>query len=148
MKPKRLPQKLFLKSFEYAPRLALNLLVKNQKGEVLLARRAIPPQKGAWHYPGTFLLKNEKISECLARLFKNELGMRLAKGVHLIFLGLFEDMNKDPRGHVIDAVWEYTLSASGKITSTAETKEARFFGKLPQRMGFNHKDTLKKLGLK
>lgn len=145
MKPKRLSQKLFLKSFEYAPRLAVNLLIKNQAGEILLTRRAIQPQKGAWHYPGMFLLKSEKISDCLARLFKDELGMRCRKKMSLKFLGLFENMDKDPRGHVIDALWEYVLLSVEKVTLTSETREVRFFKSLPRRMGFNHRDTINKV---
>ena len=146
-RPKRLPQKLFLEAFKYTPRLAVCLLVKNEKGEILLTRRAIPPQKGAWHYPGTFLWKHEKISECFKRLFKDEFGMHLNGKARLKFLGLFENIHKDPRGHVIDAMWKYKISSAEKIIPTAETREARFFKKLPQRIGFNHRDTLKKLGL-
>lgn len=148
MKPLRLSQKLFLKSFHYAPRLAINLLIKNDKGEVLLTRRAIPPQKGVWHYPGTFLLKDEKISECLIRLCKDELGIMLEIKRVPRLCGLFENLTKDPRGHVVDALYEYMLPLTQKIISTEETSGAHFFKYLPRKIGFNHKDTLKQLGFK
>ena len=56
-KPERLPEKEFLETFKNVPRLAVNLLITDQNGRVLLTRRNIPPFLGSWHFPGSFLLK-------------------------------------------------------------------------------------------
>ena len=146
-KPLRLPQADFEKSFELVPRIALNLLIKNQAGEILLTKRNIKPFRNHWHFPGTFLLKNETISGCLKRLAKQEVGFELKQST-VKFLGVFEDIEGDPRGHVIDVMYEYHLDHLGDKEFTQETKELRFFKKLPQQVGFNHRDTLKQLGFK
>ncbi len=147
MAPKLLPKKLFLKSFKYAPRLAICILLKNPRGEILLTKREIPPYQGSWHYPGGFLLKNESIENCLKRVAKKEIGINIDVG-KIKFLGLFENLKGDPRGHVIDAVYEYKVKKGVKLSLNKETEEFRFFKKLPPKIGFNHHRTLKKLGYK
>jgi ADP-ribose pyrophosphatase YjhB (NUDIX family) len=142
-KPKLLPFDVFLQSFKYVPRLAVGLLVVNNKREVLLARRAIPPGKGAWHMPGGFVLKGETLQNCIRRVAKKELGL-VVKGGSVKLLGLFDDIDKDPRGHAIDAVYE--IKSKTIPNTTEETWELKFFKKLPAHIGFNHRDTLRKLG--
>ena len=143
--PKRLPLKIFLKTFAYAPRMAVSLIIESKKKEVLLARRAIAPLKGKWHLPGGFVLKGESINECIKRVASKELGLRVNPSSATL-LGLFDDLDKDPRGHVIDAIYKLKISAFPKTTE--ETQELKFFKKLPPRMGFNHAETLRKLGYK
>ncbi len=137
--------KVFLKTFEYAPRLAISLVVVNKKNEVLLARRAIPPQIGMWHLPGAFVLKGESLAQCVKRISKKELGLsvdpRRAK-----LMGVFDDLHKDPRGHVVDVIYKFTISTPPTVTK--ETKEIKFFRKIPAPIGFNQGDTLHSLGYK
>lgn len=142
---KPLSQKLFLKTFEYVPRLAISLIVENKKKEILLARRAIPPKKGSWHLPGAFVLRGESLAQCVKRITKKELGLAVdLKSAKLV--GAFDDLHKDPRGHVVDII--YRLSINKTPTVTEETKEVKFFKKLPPAIGFNHGDTLRALGYK
>ena len=147
MAPKKLPEKNFLETFKYVPRVAVNILVKNGKGEVLLTKRAIPPEEGDWHYPGAFILKNERIDDCFKRVSQKELGVRLNPGKKKI-LGVFENLHGDPRGHIIDLVYEYKLTGGLILTPTKESAEIKFFKKLPAKIGFNHKSILGKLGYK
>ena len=143
--PKLLPLKTFLKTFEHAPRLAISLIVKNKKHEVLLARRAIPPKKGSWHMPGGFVLKGEALAQCMARIGKKELGLKIDSRAAKL-LGAFDDLHKDPRGHVVDLIYEITVNTLP--VTTEETQEIRFFKKLPAPIGFNHGETLRSLGYK
>jgi hypothetical protein len=99
-----MPQKLsyedFIKSFELAPRLAVELLVENTRGELLLLKRDTEPFAGHWHLPGCFLLKDELINDCIQRLAKDELGLTVgARKIEKC--ELFETLNGDPRGHVL-----------------------------------------------
>lgn len=147
MAPKLLPKKLFLKSFEYAPRLALCILLKNPQGKILLTKRGAPPYQGSWHYPGGFLLKDEKIENCLKRVAKKEFGVNL--DIHKMkFLGIYENLKSDPRGHLIDVLYEYKTQKSINLTQNQETRGFQFFKKLPLKIAFNHRETLKKLGYK
>lgn len=54
----------------------LAALIKNKKGEVLLARRkAVLSNGGKWEFPGGKLLVGESPEQCLAREIKEEMGI-------------------------------------------------------------------------
>ena len=112
-----------------------------------MAKRSIPPFVNYWHFPGCFLLKGESIEDCAKRVGKDELCLEIDVR-KLKFKGIFEDLNSDPRGHVIDIIFNYTLSESNKskFKPSKTVKELKFFIKIPINIGFNHKETLKKLG--
>lgn len=139
----RLPYKTFLKSFTYAPRIAVNLFIVNKNGEVLLTKRAKEPFKDYWHFPGSFLLKDEKISECISRIFKDELGV-LLKNPKAVSVLVFENIKGDPRGHVIDLYYKISIE-SQNLKVVNDTAEIKFFKNLPAKIGFNHREVLRQL---
>ncbi|MEK6891248.1 MAG: NUDIX domain-containing protein [Nanoarchaeota archaeon] len=141
---KKLSQKDFEKSFRYAPRVALNILVKNSNGQILLTKRAIEPERGSWHYPGGFILKNETINNCFERISTKELGVKLDFKKSKL-LGVFENINGDARGHILDLIYEYKFTKSIVFKSTKETSEIKNFKKLPAKIGFSQRDILNKL---
>lgn len=138
----------FLESFKNVPRLAVNLLISDGEGRILLTRRNIPPLAGFWHFPGGFLLKNESITECQRRVAKKELDLELSDGTNVILLGAFDNITGEPRGHIVDLIYGLTVNDVSGIKPTKETLETKFFGKgkLPEDIGFNHRETLAKLG--
>ena len=144
---KKLPYKEFLYSFKLAPRLAICLLVENSKEELLLAKRATSPGKGLWHYPGSFLIKNEKITDCIRRVAKDELGIKI-NGQKAKFVGVSENLNTDSRGHVVDLIYNIKLESNITLKPNKYSKELIFFAKLPGKIGFNHKEVLNKIGYK
>lgn len=129
----------FLKSFKLVPRIAICLLIEKNKA-LLLSRRTFPPEVGKWHYPGTFLLKGEMISQALNRVLKDELQLSLSDITKPQLVGVFENLKGDPRGHVIDVIYRC------QIKSLKDQKNLRFFSKLPDNIGFNHKKILNELG--
>ena len=149
-KPERLPEKEFLETFKNVPRVAINLLITDHDGRVLLTRRNISPFSGSWHFPGSFLLKNEPIADAQRRVARDEFGLELDERADLSLLGAFDDLHGDPRGHVVDLAYGLTIEDSSQIKPTRETSEVKFFDrdKLPKNMGFNHRDTLHRLGYK
>lgn len=142
---KLLSKKLFLESFKYSPRLAVCIVVKNKKGEALLTKRKITPFKGSWHYPGGFLLKGERISESIARIAVKEIGINIDVN-KTKFLGIFENLKKDPRGHVIDVLYEYTIPESINLRPNDENQELCFYKKMPNNIAFGHREVMKKIG--
>ena len=76
MRPQKLPYDKFLESFKLAPRIAVDLWVKNEDGGVLHTKRDMEPFKGLWHLPGSFLLLGETVDECVGRLASEELGLK------------------------------------------------------------------------
>ena len=144
--PKRvqpLPLDVFLHTFTLVPRAAVCLLVRDAEGGVLLAQRAEGmSMAGAWHLPGAFVLRDESLDACVARVALKELGRSVVSSRPL---GFFEDLDGDPRGHVIDLVLEVGLD--GPPTRTEETGEVRFFRSVPEGLGFHHDRVLRAAGL-
>ncbi len=166
MEPRKLPYNKFLESFKYAPRPAVNLLVErvtegcdpSYEGshpckEILLTKRQKPPFAEYWHLPGSFVLKGEALMDCVQRVANEELGFKV-ENVKLI--GAFDDLTGDPRGHVVDLVYRCTIKQDQKGQAfskkawpskpVGDTAEIKFFKKLPVNIGFNHRETLRRLG--
>ncbi len=144
-KAEKLPYPLFLKSFALTPRAAVNLLLENQHGEILLTKRAIPPCEDMWHYPGSYVLKYETLEVCLQRVALEELGLDIT-GMPYKLAGVFDDLFGDSRGHTIDIMYVLRLTDSLELHTNKETKEMQFFSSLPENIGFNHRETLESLG--
>lgn len=120
-KPKKLSYKDFLKSFNYAPRVAVELLIENKEGELLLIKREDKPYVGYLHVPGGFILKNERIEDCIYRVLKKETG--ISKNLKYKFVGFFETIKKDRRGHLLHYVVKMKSDNS---------KQGDYYPKLPK----------------
>jgi colanic acid biosynthesis protein WcaH len=55
-----------------APLIAIDLIIRNARDEVLLGLRKNEPAKVCYFVPGGMILKNERLAEAFARLVKNE----------------------------------------------------------------------------
>ena len=55
-----------------APLIAIDLIIRTARDEVLLGLRKNEPAKGCYFVPGGVILKNEQLAEAFARLIKNE----------------------------------------------------------------------------
>lgn len=148
LRPKRLSETEFEKSFKNVPRVSVNLLISDSNARILLAKRNIPPFLNYWHFPGSLLLKNELIADCQKRVAKKELGIELSAVTPPKLLGAFDNIEADPRGHMVDLVYGATIRDISKLKPTKETSDIRFFERLPYNIGFNHRETLHKLGYK
>lgn len=98
---------------------------------------------GVWHYPGASLLLNETFAECLDRIVAKELGTTV-EGTP-VPLGFYENLDLDPRGHVIDTVFEVRLASDP--ATTAETEEVSFFSSIPDGIAFHHDRIMRASGL-
>src|SRR3989344_636169 len=124
----KLPYDLFLKSFELAPRVAIDLWIKNEEGGVLYTKRDVEPYKGLWHLPGSFILKDEAVDECVRRLADEELNLKV-NGSNFKLRSLDEDLH-EPRGHVIHLVYEVRIAKKEVL----ETPDRKFFFEPPKDM--------------
>lgn len=140
----KLSQQEFLGSFEKVPRAAVSLAIINEKNEILLTKRREDPFKDFWHLPGSFISKNESIKNCIQRVLIEELDFKNDINFELIFLS--ENIDKDPRGHVLDLIYKIMVNSDALFMSVGRTKELKYFDKIPTDVGFNHADVLKKLG--
>ncbi len=55
-----------------APLVAIDLIIRNAQGEILLGLRNNEPAKGCFFVPGGMILKNERLSDAFARILKTE----------------------------------------------------------------------------
>jgi ADP-ribose pyrophosphatase YjhB (NUDIX family) len=54
--------------------------VRGDDGRVLLARRAIEPQRGFWDTPGGFARPGESLEDCVRRELREEAGVEIEVG--------------------------------------------------------------------
>ncbi len=129
----KLPYDQFIKSFELAPRIAVDLWLKNENGGVLYTKRNIEPYKGLWHLPGSFLLKGEAVTDCVRRLAQEELGLEIKESSFKL-RNLEEDLN-EPRGHIVHLVYEVWI----KKQEVTEDKNKMFYFEPPKDMIPTHR---------
>ena len=55
-----------------APLIAIDLIIRDARGDVLLGLRKNEPSKDCYFVPGGMILKDERLGEAFARLVKNE----------------------------------------------------------------------------
>jgi len=115
-----------------APVLCVDAVVVNDKGEVLLSKRTIEPEKGKWHTPGGVVKFQERVEEAVVRVVKRETGI-VADIVSL--LGVYSDPKRDPRGHFV-TVGYLLKPVRGKLKSDFQSSELTYFKELPRKMGF------------
>lgn len=139
---KKLAQREWVEAFRLVPRVAVDLVVK-RGNKVLLTKRKRTPFVGWWHIPGSFLLKDERLAECVERIAKEELGVRVEK---VVLVGVYENLNGDPRGHVIDVV--YKGETTNEVRAVGDTAEIGWFNVIPENFGFGQETILRDLGLR
>lgn len=77
-----------------APVVALDVVVRDASGRVLLCRRHARPALGSWCVPGGQVFKNELLADAFKRLSRAELGVEFS--IHQArFIGVFEHMHPD-----------------------------------------------------
>jgi colanic acid biosynthesis protein WcaH len=65
-----------------APLVAIDLIVQNPQGAVLLGLRNNPPAKGYWFVPGGRIRKGESLDTAFARIAQDELGLPARRSEH------------------------------------------------------------------
>lgn len=91
------------------PLVSIDLVVTNQRNEVLLGKRINRPAFGCWFVPGGRVQKNETLSQAFQRLTSEELGMELALGdaqplgtyEHFYADSVFGAADSDPSTHYV-----------------------------------------------
>src|SRR5947207_15834352 len=82
----------FLHIVDTTPLVSIDLILRNERGEVLLGRRANRPAQGLWFVPGGRIRKNERVNEALQRISQHELGVTIAEAK---LLGVFDHIYPD-----------------------------------------------------
>lgn len=110
---------------------------------VLLARRALEPEKGKWTVPGGHVDKGETFDEAAPRELEEETGI---SGVELHRLDVFDRPDRDPRYRTITVAYACMVDSEAvKLSATREATAFKWFPveRLPE-LGFDHDEILKK----
>ena len=103
--------------------------------KVLLVRRGAEPYKGSWAFPGGFLQMKETAREGALRELREETGLEPAA---IGELGVFSDVDRDPRERVITIAY-YALVKPSEVIGGDDADEAAWFpvDNLPE-LAFDH----------
>lgn len=91
---------------------ALDLVLRNQRGEVLLGLRRNKPAQGYWFVPGGRMHKGERLADALERVSTEELGVVLRPG-DVRLLGVFDHIYEDNVFDVPGFGTQYVVIACG-----------------------------------
>jgi len=80
------------------------IVTREESPRILLIRRKHEPFAGSWALPGGFLDMDETLEAAARRELDEETGVAVGK---LTFLGLFDAVDRDPRGRAISAASSY-----------------------------------------
>jgi ADP-ribose pyrophosphatase YjhB (NUDIX family) len=104
---------------------AVSALVSDDRGRVLLARRAHEPDQGLWDAPGGFLEEGEDPLDGIRRELAEETGLTVDPGA---FVGAFVDTyGSGPEAPpVLNLVWEASVTG-GQAAPADDVSELRWF---------------------
>jgi colanic acid biosynthesis protein WcaH len=88
----KLADEEFIRIISATPLVAIDLIVQNELGEILLGRRSNRPAQHYWFVPGGRIRKNERSQDALQRIGMSELKMCLPTGK---LLGVFDHLYDD-----------------------------------------------------
>lgn len=82
----------FLKVIDAVPFVSIDLVIQNERNEVLLGYRRNRPAQQTWFVPGGRIRKNERTQEALQRIARAELGITAPQGK---LIGVFDHIYDD-----------------------------------------------------
>lgn len=105
MKNNYLSDKDYSFIYSNSPRVCVDLLIKNNAGEIFLTQRSIEPYINHWHFPGGRVRFKESMKDAVLRIAKTELGIELIDTGSIVGICEFleETQNGEPR-HSISIV--------------------------------------------
>ncbi|WOD18540.1 GDP-mannose mannosyl hydrolase [Paraburkholderia kirstenboschensis] len=85
----------FLDVVRLTPLVAIDLIVSDAEGRILIGHRRNRPARGTWFVPGGRILKDEKLDAAFARIVDAELGIAKLSRSSARFEGVFEHHYND-----------------------------------------------------
>ncbi len=135
----KIPDEIFnviCNTFAFA---SIDLLVITGNGRFVLTKRAIEPDRGLWHIPGSIIAKDERIDDAIKRIAREELGIKVSVER---FAGLYEYIGE--RHYLVHLYIARRLS--GKIALDFQASEYGEFDYIPRGIVPLQRKMLKDLG--
>jgi colanic acid biosynthesis protein WcaH len=108
--PTQLGTDEFSEVVKRTPLVSIDLIVKSDRGEILVGLRRNAPAKGFWFVPGGRILKDERVAQAFERISRDELGIRVPYE-DAEFVGVFEHLYPDNFTEEQDFTTHYVVLA-------------------------------------
>lgn len=116
-----------------APLVAIDLIIRNARAEVLVGLRNNEPAKGWYFVPGGMILKNEPLRDAFARILKRETGL-ISTIADARFIGVYEHFYANNRfgetgygTHYVTLGYTLTVNDRAAIAADEQHRELRFW---------------------
>ena len=105
--------------FYLDPKVAVGTIIADERGHIVLVRRAIEPGYGKWVFPGGYVDRGEEVKVAAVREAREEAGLEIR-------LGRLIDVYSYPGRAPVIIVYAATM-IGGTLEFDDESLEARFF---------------------
>tara|TARA_B110000503_G_scaffold140268_1_gene230663 strand:- start:903 stop:1352 length:450 start_codon:yes stop_codon:yes gene_type:complete len=143
-----IPEKFYRDVISVLPIICVDVVIRNESGKVLLARRKNEPIKGHWWVVGGRILSEESARQACIRKTLEETGLKINE---LKFLGFYEDVfdknafNVAKPYHTLSLVFETQMpveQVEQTIHLDSQHSEWGWFDELPDRFIISTQNTL------
>ena len=131
--PAYLPHAALRDVVRLAPLVAIDLIIRNPRGEILLGLRNNEPARGCYFVPGGMILKNERLTDAFARILKRETDLTAAMA-DARFLGVYEHFYANNRfgepgygTHYVVLGYELKIAAGAAFKADDQHRELRWW---------------------
>ncbi len=140
-----LPKAEFDSIYSRVPRLSVEVVIATPARGVLLTRREIPPNVGAWHIPGGTVLFAEPVAEAAKRVARDELELEVDVGE---LLGYIEYPSHYENGLDCPVGLAFSCAIAGGPTQSRPPAGGAWFTRLPAGLYAEQREFLaRRLGL-
>tara|TARA_Y100000034_G_scaffold136675_1_gene214811 strand:- start:1900 stop:2343 length:444 start_codon:yes stop_codon:yes gene_type:complete len=130
-----IPDNKYKYILENMPIACVDLIIKNEKGEVLMIKRTNPPAKDMWWFPGGRILKKETIEQAAIRQAKEEINLTVTfEKIVGVYETIFDTGPLDIQTgtHSINIVVKVTPKDLNKISLDSHHTDFRFISKVEE----------------
>ncbi len=105
------------------PKLAVDVLIADEKKGILLIKRKTEPFRGRYALPGGMVEYGETVEKAAVREVKEETGLEVElEGI----LGVYSEPDRDPRGHTVSIVFFATPKKGKMAGNPRETEDVGY----------------------
>ena len=105
---------------------------------ILLIQRKNDPFKNKWALPGGFVNQDEKLIHACQRELQEETGLNLIPQ-QLKFVGVFDDINRDPRCRTISIAYTSLVDELFEVKGMDDAAKAEWINlEEPNQLAFDH----------
>jgi len=123
----------FLQIVKLTPLVSIDLIVRNQRHEVLLGYRKNRPAQYHWFVPGGRIMKDEQISQAIPRISRTELGLAIDPALarfKAVYQHFYPDNFSDTAGistHYVVLAHEYLMADTAGIQLDSQHRDFRWW---------------------